>query len=187
MYRNRLMNGFVPVGNRHKGSIQQLVMDMPPKSPGSHADTGADREREAAGIDYPDPSAGVMSPLVGPATIGTSPSTYLSFDSDSPKPAGDFVDVSSAVVTDNVSANSAEWSLGLLPDGKGLGYEFQDSTSKDLVPMTFVSCNPLEPVAASRLKRGPFRNDQLREETNKTRQLKACVRCRMQKARVSHT
>ncbi|KAK3364552.1 hypothetical protein B0T25DRAFT_443157 [Lasiosphaeria hispida] len=38
-------------------------------------------------------------------------------------------------------------------------------------------------MAASRQKRGPFQNDQLREETNKTRQLKACLRCRMQKTR----
>jgi hypothetical protein len=34
-------------------------------------------------------------------------------------------------------------------------------------------------------RRGPFMDQQLREETSSTRKLKACVRCRMQKIRVS--
>lgn len=45
-----------------------------------------------------------------------------------------------------------------------------DSTGKELSP---------------RKKRGPFQDPQLREQTSDTRKLKACVRCRMQKIRVS--
>ena len=36
------------------------------------------------------------------------------------------------------------------------------------------------------VRRGPFLDPQLREETSNTRKLKACVRCRMQKIRVSN-
>ncbi|KAK0642132.1 hypothetical protein B0T16DRAFT_334307 [Cercophora newfieldiana] len=51
--------------------------------------------------------------------------------------------------------------------------------------MTFVSVNPLEPTTHVRQKRGAFKNHELREETHKTRDLKACIRCRMQKIRCS--
>jgi hypothetical protein len=58
---------------------------------------------------------------------------------------------------DNSNAKSVKW----VPS---------DSTGKELSP---------------RKKRGPFQDQQLREETSGTRKLKACVRCRMQKIRVS--
>jgi len=52
--------------------------------------------------------------------------------------------------------------------------------------LRFVSVHPLQPQAISRAQpRGPFQDRERQEETSRTRGLKACVRCRMQKIRCS--
>jgi hypothetical protein len=56
------------------------------------------------------------------------------------------------------------------PNPKSVKWVSPESTGKELSP---------------RKKRGPFQDQHLREETSDTRKLKACVRCRMQKIRVS--
>jgi hypothetical protein len=49
----------------------------------------------------------------------------------------------------------------------------------------FVTVDPLQSRATSRpQRRGPFQDPERQEETGRTRGLKACVRCRMQKIRV---
>lgn len=51
--------------------------------------------------------------------------------------------------------------------------------------LRFVPVDPLEPQALSRpQRRGPFQDRERQEETSRTRGLKACVRCRMQRIRV---
>jgi len=54
-------------------------------------------------------------------------------------------------------------------------------------PMTWVSADSTGKELSPKKKRGPFQDPQLREQTSDTRKLKACVRCRMQKIRVSIT
>jgi hypothetical protein len=52
--------------------------------------------------------------------------------------------------------------------------------------LRFVPVDPLQPQALTRpQRRGPFQDRNLQEETSRTRGLKACVRCRMMKIRVS--
>ncbi len=52
--------------------------------------------------------------------------------------------------------------------------------------LRFIPVDPIQPQAISRpQKRGPFQDRERQEETSRTRGLKACVRCRMQKIRVS--
>jgi hypothetical protein len=83
--------------------------------------------------------------------------------------------------TSSEDAATSEWSLIEstkthnsfvldIPSPKSVKWVPSDSTGKELLP---------------RKKRGPFQDRQLREETSDTRKLKACVRCRMQKIRVS--
>lgn len=177
-YRQRLMNGFIPVSIN--GSDQPLTGGLR-KSPTPSIGTRAEK---GPGADYGSSTTGDLSALVDSASIDVSDSGYLNTDPSSSKSVQDIADLSSAFTTDAISADSPEWSLGLLSDVKDApSCDFQDGASRGV---TFVSFNPLELSAdATRQKRGPFRNDQLREETNKTRQLKACVRCRMQKTRVS--
>jgi len=91
----------------------------------------------------------------------------------------------SDLVSNFNDADSSDWPLVPFPNSDGAHSELQLGTSRELVPVTFVSFDPLEPMAQARQKRGAFRSDQLREETHKTRQLKACLRCRMQRIRVS--
>jgi hypothetical protein len=50
--------------------------------------------------------------------------------------------------------------------------------------LRFVSVHPLQPQTPPRVqRRGPFQDRERQEETSRTRGLKACVRCRMQKIR----
>ena len=53
--------------------------------------------------------------------------------------------------------------------------------------MTWVPADSTGKELSPKKKRGPFQDPQLREQTSDTRKLKACVRCRMQKIRVSIT
>jgi len=60
-----------------------------------------------------------------------------------------------------------------------------ESLSND-AQLRFVPVHPLQPQAVSRVqRRGPFQDRDRQEETGRTRGLKACVRCRMQKIRCS--
>ncbi|KAH6839427.1 hypothetical protein B0I37DRAFT_316278 [Chaetomium sp. MPI-CAGE-AT-0009] len=53
--------------------------------------------------------------------------------------------------------------------------------------LRFVSVHPLQPQTPPRVqRRGPFQDRERQEETSRTRGLKACVRCRMQKIRKVH-
>jgi hypothetical protein len=120
------------------------------------------------------------------ATDGSSTPSRTLFDSEVVEP--DWVDVKasqdSGFESQPISSEDAatsEWSLiestkarnSFLfdnPNPKSVKWVSSDSTGKELSP---------------RKKRGPFQDQHLREETSDTRKLKACVRCRMQKIRVS--
>jgi hypothetical protein len=57
-----------------------------------------------------------------------------------------------------------------------------EDTSGDA--LRFVSMHPLQPQTSQRVqRRGPFQDRKRQEETSRTRGLKACVRCRMQRIR----
>jgi hypothetical protein len=59
----------------------------------------------------------------------------------------------------------------------------EDASSEAL---RFIPVDPLQPQPLTRpQRRGPFQDRDRQEETSRTRGLKACVRCRMQKIRVS--
>ena len=60
-----------------------------------------------------------------------------------------------------------------------------DNPNTKSVMWVSVDLNAKEFSAQKPQRRGPFLDQQLREETSSTRKLKACVRCRMQKIRVS--
>jgi hypothetical protein len=120
------------------------------------------------------------------ATEGPSTPSRALFDSEVVEPG--WVDVKasqdSGFESQPISSEEAatsEWSLvestktqnSFLFDNsnpKSVKWVSSDSTGKELSP---------------RKKRGPFQDQHLREETSDTRKLKACVRCRMQKIRVS--
>ena len=120
------------------------------------------------------------------ATDGPSTPSRALFDSEVVEPG--WVDVKasqdSGFESQPISSEEAatsEWSLvestktqnSFLFDNsnpKSVKWVSSDSTGKELSP---------------RKKRGPFQDQHLREETSDTRKLKACVRCRMQKIRVS--
>ncbi len=120
------------------------------------------------------------------ATDGPSTPSRALFDSEVVEPG--WVDVKRSQYSgygsqpnSSEDAATSEWSLiestkihnsFLLdsPNPKSVKWVSSDSTGKELLP---------------RKKRGPFQDQHLREETSDTRKLKACVRCRMQKIRVS--
>ncbi|KAK3296365.1 uncharacterized protein B0H64DRAFT_321485 [Chaetomium fimeti] len=61
-----------------------------------------------------------------------------------------------------------------------------EDTSGDA--LRFVSMHPLQPQTSQRVqRRGPFQDRKRQEETSRTRGLKACVRCRMQRIRKVHS
>jgi hypothetical protein len=71
--------------------------------------------------------------------------------------------------------------LGSMLPGRNSGGE--DASGDAL---RFIPVNPLQPQPLARgQRRGPFQDRERQEETSRTRGLKACVRCRMQKIRVS--
>ena len=58
-----------------------------------------------------------------------------------------------------------------------------ENASNDAI--RFISVDPVQPQGLARpQRRGPFQDRERQEETSRTRGLKACVRCRMQKIRV---
>jgi hypothetical protein len=80
------------------------------------------------------------------------------------------------------------WAMDRAPVGPP-AYPTPSNSSHDGVSnsdaLRFVSVDPLQPQATSRpQRRGPFQDPERQEETGRTRGLKACVRCRMQKIRV---
>jgi hypothetical protein len=60
-----------------------------------------------------------------------------------------------------------------------------DNSNSKFVKWIPADSSSKEPSSQRPQRRGPFQDQQLREETSSTRKLKACVRCRMQKIRVS--
>ena len=56
--------------------------------------------------------------------------------------------------------------------------------SEELDEQCDSSKEPSKPKSICRRRRRPFQNTQMREGTSKTRKLKACLRCRMQRVRV---
>ncbi|KAK5662535.1 hypothetical protein OQA88_8447 [Cercophora sp. LCS_1] len=160
-YRNRLLNGFIPAGNPEKVARLQAASSTPPQGPDSSG--SGDTHQNVGNIDL---AAHALSALVDSSVVN------ISSDQDLTE-----LESSSTVFDFSQTPNSdfSEWSLVQLPNA--------GSQSNEIVPMTFVAVNPLEPSTGTRQKRGPFQDNRLREETNKTRQLKACIRCRMQRVR----
>jgi len=85
-----------------------------------------------------------------------------------------------------VTPRAYDWATSV-----GFGIPAQPSASSGLADVSsdairFIPVDPVQPQALSRpQKRGPFQDRERQEETSRTRGLKACVRCRMQKIRVS--
>jgi hypothetical protein len=78
-------------------------------------------------------------------------------------------------------ATTSEWSM-VRPSKKHETILLDNSNPKSV---TWVSTDSTGKELSPKKKRGPFQDQQLREQTSDTRKLKACVRCRMQKIRVS--
>lgn len=74
---------------------------------------------------------------------------------------------------------------GRFDDGSSVGHNASVGEGKSNGALRFVPEHPLQPQTVSRVqRRGPFQDRDRQEETGRTRGLKACVRCRMQKIRV---
>ncbi|KAK0725842.1 hypothetical protein B0H67DRAFT_571698 [Lasiosphaeris hirsuta] len=175
--QNRNLNGFVPSGNSQKWAVPEKQGASSPRSaPSANTQTHANKESSTG----TDPDAVDLSALIAPSPISGSPSGRLPM----PGSVREMTETSDGSMTVG-NTPASEWSSQLISEAGTSSYDFPPppATSTELSPVMFVPCNPQEPVAMSRQKRGPFQNDQLREETNKTRQLKACLRCRMQKTR----
>jgi hypothetical protein len=76
---------------------------------------------------------------------------------------------------------SPEWSVIELAKS----HEYFEGDKATPKSVTWVSADSTGKELSPKKKRGPFQDPQLREQTSDTRKLKACVRCRMQKIRVS--
>jgi hypothetical protein len=104
----------------------------------------------------------------------------------------DWVDLDKPQVSDSgsqvISAPSttqSDWTLLEKPhENFEKTFLLENSNSKSIKWITEDS-NGQELSSQKPQRRGPFMDQQLREETSSTRKLKACVRCRMQKIRVS--
>jgi hypothetical protein len=60
-----------------------------------------------------------------------------------------------------------------------------DKSTPDSIQWVSADPSRKELLSQKPQRRGPFQDQQLREETSNTRKIKACMRCRMQKIRVS--
>jgi hypothetical protein len=170
-FRNRLVNGFIPDGSRPKPSQDHTsavttthatiaVVDEISSIKYSSC-TGDTLETSLEELDYLNPG------------INTSKSTV------------GFVDLSIAHGPRTLStSHSSEWPIGLLPNLNSPTCNYSEVINTDNKALTFVNVDPLRPTTIGRQKRRPFAIGD-RAETKATRQLKACLRCRMQRIRVS--
>jgi hypothetical protein len=86
----------------------------------------------------------------------------------------------------SLSSTASEWLI--------LDRVHTENSSREVPPTNttiqdsfqWISCDPRGPMSSHRRqRRGRFQDQKLREQTGSTRKLMACVRCRMQKIRVS--
>ncbi|PGG95439.1 hypothetical protein AJ79_10054, partial [Helicocarpus griseus UAMH5409] len=81
-------------------------------------------------------------------------------------------------------SSTSDWELVEHPQKESETSKELPTPSSGEDSFRWVSCEPNQPSSRRRQqRRGPFQNQQLREETGNTRKTKACVRCRMQKIR----
>jgi len=91
----------------------------------------------------------------------------------------------------SAGSTSSDWSLIEMVEGiRPRSYDsFEKSShvdnSKSHLQWILIDSNSKESSSRKPQRRGPFQDKQLQEETSETRRRKACVRCRMQKIRVS--
>jgi hypothetical protein len=83
----------------------------------------------------------------------------------------------------SASAGSSSWSLVGFPPGEGQALATREGSTH--VWQAFDPTSKEVPLRPSKRQRKPFKDMKKRSDTGKTRRLKACVRCRMQKLRVS--
>ncbi|KAK1751523.1 cutinase transcription factor 1 beta [Echria macrotheca] len=175
-YMNHLNHGFVP-DDRISVPSFGVERAVPPGSSQFTMSTGSGNETMS--VSDTDLATTAMTALLHSPAQTSSGGTVVEVDRQS--------NVGGYSNTPAVSSSEAQWTLvDMTPDQESSASAvYEENTGKELMPVTFVPVNPMQPSGSGRQKRGPFQNDQLREETNKTRQLKACLRCRMQKTRCS--
>jgi len=176
-YTNHLNHGFVPADREDRVPSPEVQQAAAARN--SQLGMGPPLSNETTSVSNTDLAVTAMSALLQSPGNPSSSGTITELETLSTE--GDFS------TTPTVGSSDAAWtSVELMPNQEpSPSTVYQQNTNRELTPVTFVPVNPLQPSGTGRQKRGPFQNDQLREETNKTRQLKACLRCRMQKTRVS--
>ena len=170
-YRHRQLNGFVPVGKN--APSHQLQLEAAQNST-------VDSPQESEPASALDPESAALSALVDI----TSSDVASSVPQDDPADTSDTTATVPGTATPSESSTS--WTQ-LVSDAGSPAYTTAGSADGEGTSgqMTFVPVNPLEPSSLVRRKRGPFQNEQLRRDTGITRQIKACIRCRLQRTRVS--
>lgn len=89
----------------------------------------------------------------------------------------------------SAGSTSSDWSLIEMVEGihsrSHDSFEKSSHVDNSKSHLQWIDSSSKESSSRKPLRRGPFQDKQLQEETSETRRRKACVRCRMQKIRVS--
>jgi hypothetical protein len=92
---------------------------------------------------------------------------------------------SGSQVISSATTTQSDWTLLEKPHENFEKTFLLDNSNSKSVKWVSEDSNGKELSSQKPQRRGPFMDQQQREETSSTRKLKACVRCRMQKIRVS--
>jgi hypothetical protein len=92
---------------------------------------------------------------------------------------------SGSQVISSATTTQSDWTLLEKPHQNFEQTFLLDNSNSKSIKWVSGDSNATELSLQKPQRRGPFMDQQLREETSSTRKLKACVRCRMQKIRVS--
>jgi hypothetical protein len=92
---------------------------------------------------------------------------------------------SGSQVISPATTTQSDWTLLEKPHKNFEKTFLLDNSNSKSIQWVSEDSNAKELSSPKPQRRGPFMDQQLREETSSTRKLKACVRCRMQKIRVS--
>jgi hypothetical protein len=179
-------SGVFPGTSNFVGTGQLGSMDVSPSTaaavPGSHA---ADVHASLTWLDATTPASmsGVysLSPAHAQDNMSSSQdeSDAAALDSDEAEP-------DLKVLTDSSGSAGSGWSL--VHHASNETATVTPPRGAGTVAAEWHPYDPLQqqlPVRSSKKQRGPFQDPQKRARTSATRRLKACVRCRMQKLRVS--
>jgi hypothetical protein len=187
---------FLTQASFHDGMVDNVEVEMIPEGTGGQKPAKSpaiptQSTRSASNASGPrqdqdtmDQTPSRRSPSVRSDSLNSTenePSFGLDWEKlDIPQVSG-----SGGQVISSATMTQSDWTLLEKPHDNFEKTFLLDNSDSKSIKWVSEDSNLKELPSQKPQRRGPFMDQQLREETSSTRKLKACVRCRMQKIRVS--